>query len=97
MNPVIWRLLAGAFVLISTAGARAQENIMLKSGDGKETVESYCSACHSLDYLPENAFLHRQGWESEVTKMIKAFGAPIEAADAKVIIDYLSANYSSGN
>jgi sulfite dehydrogenase (cytochrome) subunit B len=97
MIPVIWRLLAGACVLTLAGSARAQENIVLKSGDGRETVESYCGACHSLDYLPENAFLNRQGWESEVTKMIKAFGAPIESADAKVIIGYLSANYSSRN
>ena len=82
---------------MSAASAHAQEKITLKSGDGKETVESYCGACHSLQYLPENGFLNRQAWEAEVTKMIKAFGAPIESADAKVIIDYLSANYSSGN
>ena len=28
--------------------------------------------------------------------MIKVFGAPIEAADAKIIIDYLTANYGNG-
>jgi sulfite dehydrogenase (cytochrome) subunit B len=95
MNPVIWRLLAAAFVLLLAGNAHAQENVTLKPGNGRETVESYCSACHSLQYLPENGFLNRQGWESEVTKMIKAFGAPIESADTKVIIDYLSANYSS--
>lgn len=70
---------------------------MLKPGNGRDIVESYCGACHSLQYLPENGFLNQQGWESEVTKMIKAFGARIDSADAKVIIDYLSANYSGGN
>ena len=31
-----------------------------------------------------------------MTKMIKAFGAPISDADAKEIVDYLSGNYGSG-
>jgi hypothetical protein len=30
-----------------------------------------------------------------VAKMINAFGAPIDAADAKAIGDYLKANYGS--
>ena len=38
-------------------------------------------------------FLNAAGWDAEVTKMIKAFGAPIDDADAKVIADYLKANY----
>jgi len=37
----------------------------------------------------------RQVWDAEVTKMIKAFGAPISDADAKEIVDYLSANYGA--
>jgi cytochrome c5 len=94
MKPVVWRIFAGAFVLLSAVSAHAQGNVTLKPGNGRDVVESYCSACHSLQYLPENGFLNRQGWESEVEKMIKAFGAPIESVDAKVIIDYLSANYS---
>jgi len=93
----MWRIFAGAFVLTLAASAQAEENITLKSGAGREAAESYCGACHSLDYLPENAFLNRQAWESEVVKMIKAFGAPIDPAEAKIIIDYLSANYGSGN
>jgi sulfite dehydrogenase (cytochrome) subunit B len=93
----MWCVLAATFVLLSAGNAHAQENVALKPGTGRDTVESYCGVCHSLQYLPENGFLSRQGWESEVTKMIKAFGAPIEPVDAKLIIEYLSANYSSGN
>jgi len=39
-------------------------------------------------------FLNAAGWEAEVTKMINVFGATISAADAKVIADYLAANYA---
>jgi hypothetical protein len=35
------------------------------------------------------------GWNAEVTKMIKAFGAPINDADAKAIVDYLTKNYGT--
>jgi sulfite dehydrogenase (cytochrome) subunit B len=34
-------------------------------------------------------------WDGDVTKMIKAFGAPIDEADAKVIADYLKKNHGS--
>ncbi len=34
-------------------------------------------------------------WEAEVTKMMKAYGAPVSDADAAVIVDYLKKNYGS--
>ena len=37
--------------------------------------------------------MSRQVWDAEVTKMIKAFGAPISEADAKEITEYLATNY----
>jgi predicted transcriptional regulator len=40
-------------------------------------------------------FLNAAGWNAEVTKMIKAFGAPISDADAKAIAAYLAANYGT--
>ena len=95
---MMWRILAGPLTLCFLINAHAEENVPLKPGAGRETVEAYCSACHSLDYPRKNAFfLNRQGWEAEVNKMIKAYGAPIQPADAKIIIDYLAANYGSGS
>ena len=40
-------------------------------------------------------FLSAAVWDAEVGKMIKAFGAPIEDADAAAIKDYLKQNYSN--
>jgi sulfite dehydrogenase (cytochrome) subunit B len=91
------RILVGLLTLLFLVNAQAQENVSLKAGVGRDVVEGYCSACHSLDYPRQNArFLNRQGWETEVNKMIKTYGAPIEPADAKAIVDYLAANYGSG-
>jgi sulfite dehydrogenase (cytochrome) subunit B len=38
-------------------------------------------------------FLDAAHWDAEVAKMIKAFGAPIDPADAKTIGAYLKQNY----
>lgn len=93
----MWRIVAGALLLFFAANAWAQDDVPLKPGVGRETVAANCVACHSLDYPPLNApFLNRQGWESEVNKMIKVYGAPIKPADAKIIVDYLTANYGGG-
>ena len=79
------------------APARAEEKpVELKSGPGLDKVEGNCAACHSLDYIQMNSpFLSATGWDAEVTKMIKVFGAPIQDADAKIIAEYLKANYGS--
>jgi mono/diheme cytochrome c family protein len=75
----------------------AQERrLELKDGPGRAKVEANCASCHSLDYIQANSpFMNRQVWDAEVTKMIKAFGAPIAEADAKEIVDYLSNNYGA--
>ncbi len=87
-------------MFVAFAGALAafaeEKPVTLKPGPGLAAVEGNCGACHSLDYIPMNSpFLDAAGWNAEVTKMIKAFGAPINDADAKVIVDYLTKNYGS--
>lgn len=83
-------------VLIALPAAAEEPTITLKTADGVDKVEANCQACHSLAYIPMNApFLNAAGWNAEVTKMLKAFGAPIDDADAKVIADYLTKNYGS--
>jgi sulfite dehydrogenase (cytochrome) subunit B len=96
------RISVGAFaVLVAaslTAPALAQEEpaIKLKDGQGLDRVEANCAACHSLDYIQMNSpFPNAALWEAEVTKMIKAYGAPVSDADAAVIVDYLKKNYGS--
>ena len=80
--------------LAATLVIAAEQQIELKPGPGRDKVEANCVACHSLDYIVGNSpFMNRQVWDAEVTKMIKAFGAPISDADAKLIVDYLAANY----
>jgi mono/diheme cytochrome c family protein len=87
--------LVAVFAGFLAAQAFADEQpVALKQAPGLDKVEHNCAACHSLDYIEMNSpFLNAGGWDAEVTKMIKAFGAPIRDADAKAIADYLKANY----
>jgi mono/diheme cytochrome c family protein len=87
-----------ALALIAAASARAEEQLVpLKEAPGQQMVEDNCGSCHSLDYLRTNSlFLDRKGWQSEVVKMISAFGAPVTPEDAKTIVDYLVKNYGIG-
>ena len=83
-------------VAIALPAAADEKPVELKKAPGLDKVEANCSGCHSLDYILMNSpYPNAALWDAEVTKMIKAFGAPIDDADAKVIIEYLSKNYGS--
>jgi hypothetical protein len=81
--------------LVTASAALAEEKpVVLADGPGRDTVEQNCSSCHSLDYIQMNSrFLDAKGWEGSVTKMVNAFGAPIDPKDAKTITDYLAKHY----
>ncbi len=85
-----------AAIVLTVPTAAEEKPVALKKAPGLEKVEANCAACHSLDYIQMNSpFLSPATWDAEVTKMIKAFGAPISDADAAVIADYLKKNYGS--
>ena len=90
---IIVMIIAG---LIAFPAAAQEKPVDLKKAPGLETVEGNCGACHSLDYIQMNSpFPNAALWDAEVTKMIKAYGAPISDADAAAIKDYLVKNYGS--
>jgi cytochrome c5 len=70
--------------------------VELKAGEGKETTTSFCSVCHSPDYITMQPAFSKAQWAAEVNKMIKVMGAPIPEKDAQVIIDYLATEYGTG-
>ncbi|HZL60786.1 MAG TPA: cytochrome c [Pseudolabrys sp.] len=90
------RIFAIAFVAALIALPAAAADVQLKKGPGLDKVEANCQACHTLAYIPMNSpFLNAAGWSATVTKMIKAFGAPIDDGDAKAIAEYLAKNYGT--
>jgi sulfite dehydrogenase (cytochrome) subunit B len=85
-----------AVAVFAAAGpaAAAEDKFKLKKAPGVDRVQNNCMTCHSLDYVQMNSpFLDRKGWEAEVTKMIKAYGAPVKADDVPVIVEYLTREY----
>lgn len=87
--------IALAVVAMAATSAMGQE-IKLKPGAGGDKAAANCQACHSLAYIPMNSpFLNQAGWNATVTKMVKVMGAPIDDADAKAIVEYLTKNYGS--
>ena len=101
---------ASALLILLVAGilyARAQDTarsitlpetrVELKPGEGLTKVETFCSICHSLDYIVMQPRFTKPKWSAVVHKMIKVFGAPITEGDATLIVDYLFAQYGAGN
>ena len=87
---------AALLALVALPAAAEEPAVDLKPGPGLDKVQGNCTACHSLDYIPMNSpFLNAAAWTAEVTKMIKAMGAPIGDDDAKAIADYLTKNYGT--
>jgi hypothetical protein len=88
------RILVLAAACAALGAMAGEEKVKLKDGPGLDKVQQNCVACHSLDYIPLNSpFLDQKGWEATVTKMNKAYGAPIKAEDVTVIAEYLAKNY----
>ena len=89
-------LIALVAVVLAVPAMAEEKLIDLKKAPGLDKVEGNCGACHSLDYIQMNSpYPNAALWDAEVTKMIKAFGAPISEADAKTIKEYLTKNYGS--
>jgi sulfite dehydrogenase (cytochrome) subunit B len=85
-----------SFLLVANLAGAQESTIQLKAGAGQEKILSYCSGCHSLDYIQMNSpFPNRKLWEAEVNKMINAFSAQIPKEEVGAIVDYLTAQYGS--
>ncbi len=68
----------------------------LADGPDRDRVTAYCGICHGVEYIPMQPRLSRAQWTGTVTKMIKAFGAPVPQEDADKIVNYLSTAYGTG-
>jgi mono/diheme cytochrome c family protein len=72
------------------------ETAAFKPGPNLEVVQNNCTGCHSADYIatqPRGPKFKTDFWQAEVTKMIKVYGAPIDDADSRKIVEYLAQTY----
>ena len=89
-----WIAVFTMLTLLEVPAQAQEQTARLKQAPGVDLVEAQCGACHSVRYIMMNSpFLGPAQWDAEVAKMIKAYGAPIDPADAKTIGDYLMENY----
>lgn len=71
-----------------------EETTQFIEAPGAEVARNNCLSCHSADYIATQPPRKGQAfWAAEVNKMIKAYKAPIDPADAEIITKYLSETY----
>jgi mono/diheme cytochrome c family protein len=63
-----------------------------QKADPKDLFEKKCSVCHKPDRATSKNKTQKD-WDATVMRMINSRGAQINDAEAKIIIDYLAANY----
>ncbi len=86
--------IAGAWVAHAAPRSYAlpEETATLADGPHLDVVQGNCVACHSAEYIstqPRGLANPRAFWAAEVTKMQKAYGAPVDDANVPKIVDYL--------
>mgnify|MGYP003113974765 CR=1 FL=1 len=64
-------------------------------GTGRELIETYCTACHSVAPIVQHPGFSREGWKAEIEKMQKRYGAYVEEADVDALSSYLTTNYGT--
>lgn len=93
------RVLAAALLAVagSAAAVLAQESDrLLPPGEGRETVEAICSACHSIRLVTQQK-LSRERWDEVLGKMVKEQGMPeLDAGTRESVLDYLAGNFGGG-
>jgi len=80
---------------VVTIALPSDEHFTFKAGPGAEATQRYCLTCHSSAYVSTQPPLTKAQWTAEVTKMRKAYGAPIPDDAASTIVDYLTATYGN--
>lgn len=61
-------------------------------GVSSDAVNGNCLACHSAMMITTQPRFSRVQWGETIAKMRSAYGAPIDPADDKAIIDWLVAD-----
>lgn len=71
-----------------------EENTAFRPALGMEAAQNNCLSCHSADYVStQPPRLDQKFWQTVVSKMVKAYNAPISQSDAELIVEYLSHSY----
>lgn len=58
---------------------------------GRDAVIANCTACHSPSTMLQQPKVSRENWESQVTKMVEIYKAPVDPEAVPAIVDYMIA------
>ena len=82
-----------AALVLSAAAAAAEE--ALPDDAGREEVEIYCSACHSLKIVVQQR-LSRDAWDETLVWMVEEQAMdPLTEDERKLVLDYLAAHFNA--
>lgn len=83
------------FLVLSSVSLQAeQQQASLPDGQGKDLVQSKCSACHGLDFILHGSYSGAQ-WVKIVEDMVKA-GLKVTPEEKNTITTYLASHFSKG-
>jgi hypothetical protein len=63
----------------------------IATGPNLDVYRKDCLTCHTARYVSMQPRFSKTVWQSEVKKMVDAYGAPIPEADQALIVEYLVA------
>jgi virginiamycin B lyase len=88
------QILSAGTVVSAAAGAMTLPALAqnLPAGNGKDMVQTVCTACHDLSPITDSVGFSRADWETVVKSMID-MGADIKADQVPVIATYLATNF----
>jgi len=84
--------LAVSFIAVSALGTARAQN--LPEGEGRPIVQGGCAGCHGLDLIT-NKKASQADWTGIVERM-RGYGATLNEAQTKTLIDYLVQNFGTG-
>lgn len=79
------------FALKSVSVELPTSDVTFPGGAAADAINANCLSCHSAGMVLTQPSFARATWAAEVDKMIHAFKAPIDQANAAAIVDYLAA------
>lgn len=91
-------LLSATFAVVGDEATRAETDELAQLGlppdKGRDEVEAYCGACHSLRLVVQQG-LSRDAWQETIEWMVEEQEMePLEPEDHKLVLDYLAKHVS---
>jgi len=80
-------------VLLATAFCLPSAGLALPDGDGRETVEGVCAACHGVNLIERSSGYTQDDWQFLIATMIDLSGDPEMQME---ILEYLAENFPPG-